>query len=370
MRRWQATDPDRPTESNLRDGQAATSNLETLLLERTLKVLPSMAQLHIRLVEGEAPRLVFQTLLEISLDVTQSQYGFFGEAFLQPDDRVILHSSALSDLSWDAPTREAFLARATRPLVFDNMNSLFGVTLRTGRSYVSNDPEHDPEAGGLPAGHVCFTSYMGLPVSLGGELVGMLGLANRPGGYSYGMAESLEPLLLTTAQLVHAVRTDDKRRRAEAHALERRRGFALVTELGSRFLRVPHAELSAEIEGALAAIGQFVGADRAYLFSIDVDRGELTNTHEWCADGIEPQHQHFQGLPISSFSWVMPRLLAGGVVHLPSVQALPEWAVAEGEVFEAQGIKSLILLPVEVAGRVKGICTARRAIACMSVPTG
>ncbi len=347
------TDPDRAPEPNLRDERAAASKLETALLERILKVLPSVAQLHIRLVEGEAPRLVFQTLLEICLDVTQSQFGFFGEAFLQPDGRVILHSSALSDLSWDAPTREAFLARATRPLVFDNMNSLFGVTLRTGRPYVSNDPEHDPEAAGLPAGHVRLTSYMGLPVSLGGELVGMLGLGNRPGGYSYGMEESLEPVLLTAAQLIHAVRADDKRRRAEAHALERRRGIALVTELGSRFLRAPHAQLSAEIDAALATIGQFVGADRAYLFSIDVDRSELTNTHEWCADGIEPQRQHLQGLPIAAFSWVMPRLLAGEIVHLPSVQALPEWAVTEGETFEAQGIKSLILLPVEVAGRVK-----------------
>ena len=76
----------------------------------------------------------------------------------------------------------------------------------TGETVISNDPANDPRAGGLPGGHPPITTYMGLPLYFGGELVGVAGVANRKGGYTRDIADSIKPLLNTCAGITYAIR--------------------------------------------------------------------------------------------------------------------------------------------------------------------
>ena len=49
---------------------------------------------------------------------------------------------------------------------------------------IANDPAADPRSAGLPPGHPPLRCFLGVPVHHGGEVVGLVGIANRPGGYT------------------------------------------------------------------------------------------------------------------------------------------------------------------------------------------
>lgn len=119
----------------------------------------------------------------------------------------------------------------------------------------------------------------------------------------------------------------------------------LVVQLAFDFLIAPPARFDDEANKALERVGRFVQADRSYLFVYSTDGKTMSNTHEWCAEGIEPQITLLQDLPIDVFPYLMGRLLEGAVVDTV-VADLPADAPVEREVLEMQGIKSLILVRV------------------------
>ena len=58
-------------------------------------------------------------------------------------------------------------------------------------------------------------SSLGLPIHQGDEVVGMIGLANRPNGYDEDVIGYLKPMLLTCGALIDAYRNFQRRQLAE-----------------------------------------------------------------------------------------------------------------------------------------------------------
>ena len=108
------------------------------------------------------------------------------------------------------------------------------------------------------------------------------------------------------------------------------------------------------IDRALEAIGQFVGADRSYIIHFDLKAGTISNTHEWCRTGIESQIDHLQNVPMEMFGWIIDQLTDLQVVHIPMVSELPTEADAAKREFEAEGIQSLLLVPLVSEGKCFG----------------
>jgi signal transduction histidine kinase len=102
-------------------------------------------------------------------------------------------------------------------LRFDNLDRIYGVSATTGEPYISNDISHDPLSVGVPHGHPAMMSFMSLPIHKGKELLAVLGLANRPGGYTQFLADAMAPLMSTCANMLDAVRDEriEKRRQEE-----------------------------------------------------------------------------------------------------------------------------------------------------------
>ena len=65
-------------------------------------------------------------------------------------------------------------------------------------------------------------------------------------------------------------------------------------------------ELSEIIHSLLQAIGNYTGADRVYVFDWETDQKDsLSNAFEWCADGVAPEIDNLQAIPVSSMpNWV------------------------------------------------------------------
>jgi PAS domain S-box-containing protein len=119
----------------------------------------------------------------------------------------------------------------------------------------------------------------------------------------------------------------------------------MLINLSSSFINLPLEYVDAAIDKALGELGSFVGADRAYAFEYLDDQQTCRNTHEWCAEGVEPQKNDLQSVPLT----IMPDWIEshrnGKTIRIPDVLALePENHTRE--VLEAQGIKSLLTVPM------------------------
>jgi len=165
------------------------------------------------IVESNASK-AFQTLLEALLKLTESQYGFIGEVLVKDDGARYLKTHAITDIAWNEATRALYDGNAPM-MEFYNLQTLFGHVIRTGEPVLSNDPLHDVRRGGLPKGHPPLTAFLGLPLFDGQRLIGMVGVANRAGGYDEAMIGYLEPFLRTCSSIIGAYRLDKERQQAE-----------------------------------------------------------------------------------------------------------------------------------------------------------
>jgi diguanylate cyclase (GGDEF)-like protein len=130
--------------------------------------------------------------------------------------------------------------------------------------------------------------------------------------------------------------------------------LALIASTARDFIAEPSSSLDANIHRTLAAIGHLFDADRAYVFEYGAVQGVVSNTHEWCAPGVEPQIEHLQGLPADLFPWWMEELRAGRAINLSSLDDLPPEGESMREMLEAQSIHSLLVLPLVRRGQLDG----------------
>lgn len=138
--------------------------------------------------------------------------------------------------------------------------------------------------------------------------------------------------------------------------LRRRVAFdALVTRIATDFINSPTDAIDTGINRALAAIGEFSDTDRSYVFLLSDDVERMSNTHEWCREGITPYIDDLQELQVDSFGWVRDNVVRDGkVTYLPRVSDLPAWASDERAEFERQGIQSMIMVPMRSGDRTIG----------------
>ena len=144
-----------------------------------------------------------------------------------------------------------------------------------------------------------------------------------------------------------------ERKRATAGLVAETQRQEMLTELSTTYISLPLGRVDAAIEASLGELGGFVEADRSYLFEYDFGRRICSNTHEWCAPGIDPQIQTLRAVPLETIpSWV-ERHRRGEAVAIPDVSALP---AEDGvrRILEPQGVKSLIAVPLMAGGECLG----------------
>jgi diguanylate cyclase (GGDEF)-like protein/PAS domain S-box-containing protein len=109
------------------------------------------------------------------------------------------------------------------------------------------------------------------------------------------------------------------------------------------------------IHRALAVLGEQTDSDRTYVFLRSPSGDTVDNTHEWCADGVEPVIDQLQGVPFDPDRLYFARMvIAGNVVHLDDLSQLPPGTDYERELLQSQGIQSIVVVPMSVGGRLLG----------------
>ncbi len=128
----------------------------------------------------------------------------------------------------------------------------------------------------------------------------------------------------------------------------------LIISISNRFIALQPAEVDAGIQRALKELGEFVKVDRTYLFLFSDDFFDYSNTHEWCAPGIQPEKDNLQGLKTDDIKWWVSQLRRGAAIHVPRIGRMPPEAENERRILEAQNIKSLLVVPLLLGGELLG----------------
>jgi PAS domain S-box-containing protein len=120
----------------------------------------------------------------------------------------------------------------------------------------------------------------------------------------------------------------------------------ILLEASSRFAPAGQRGFDETLNKMLSSIGSLFRAGRSYLFEFTPDLAHMTNTHEWCAPGVEPQIAHLRDFSTDRLPWWKKSILSGRPVIISDVDAMPEEAQGEREEFHAEGIESLVCVPM------------------------
>ncbi|MDQ2087059.1 PAS domain S-box protein [Herbivorax sp. ANBcel31] len=120
----------------------------------------------------------------------------------------------------------------------------------------------------------------------------------------------------------------------------------IVAKISSSFVRANSKNIDNKINEMLKIVGKFFKVDRSYMFLFSENKELMSNTHEWCEDGILSERESIQDYKVDSIPWWKEKIMDKEFVMIDKVKNLPVEAVKEKEEFERQGIKSLFSVPI------------------------
>jgi signal transduction histidine kinase len=162
---------------------------------------------------------VMDRALDYCLELTASEFGFVG--LMQGSDQM-----DVAAIKGFVPDDQSFYARfRTIPV----RPSVFGVVVLTGQPHLSNDVAHDALHVGTPRGHPPVRTFLGAPLVFGSEVLGMLGVANRQGGYDRQQERLLSVFANQVAVAIRNARLYEEQRDMIAR-LQRLRGQVEAAE--------------------------------------------------------------------------------------------------------------------------------------------
>lgn len=95
----------------------------------------------------------------------------------------------------------------------------------------------------------------------------------------------------------------------------------------------------------LEAVAGYYQADRAYTFEFDLERQLLSNTYEWCGEGITAEIEHLQNVPLEVVDDWVRKFETDGDFSIGVLDAERDPTTDEYRILAAQGIDSLMAAP-------------------------
>lgn len=109
-------------------------------------------------------------------------------------------------------------------------------------------------------------------------------------------------------------------------------------------------DLDKALNQVLQIIGQYLSADRAYIFKIRGDK--MDNTHEWCREGVVPQIDSLQGLDVSIVIPWENELQNHQCIIMKDIEEIRGEKVYD--VLSPQDIQNMVIAPLEENGQING----------------
>ncbi|MDN5396060.1 MAG: PAS domain S-box protein, partial [Chryseobacterium sp.] len=126
----------------------------------------------------------------------------------------------------------------------------------------------------------------------------------------------------------------------------------LLVDISSEYINIPFKKVSQSVQKSLQEMSEFVKADRAYIFSYDFANSTCSNMYEYCNEGIGPQIDNLQNVPLDIISEWVEANKKGESIYYPDVQRLPESNLKD--LLQEQDIKSLLVIPAMLQNECLG----------------
>jgi PAS domain S-box-containing protein len=117
----------------------------------------------------------------------------------------------------------------------------------------------------------------------------------------------------------------------------------LVSILSAELVQIATDRIDGGIQGALAKVSQFVGADDAYIFLLDADEDATSKTYRW--SNPEITREGYRPLAPGAVPWIMRRMIATEDI-VATIGTLPVEATRDKAALEAAHLKSLVAVPL------------------------
>ena len=104
----------------------------------------------------------------------------------------------------------------------------------------------------------------------------------------------------------------------------------------------------------LGLVASFYDADRSYVFEFDLGSQRMSNTYEWCAEGIEAEISKLQNMDISIVDRWIVQFEAHGEFYINSTDGELDHDSDEYKILAMQDIQSLMAAPLRLGGDIVG----------------
>lgn len=183
--------------SNITDRRMAEETIKS-----QIKLTNSINEVLQDSIKAENDKEVAIICLSVAEKLTNSKFGFIKEI----NEKGTTDTLAMSDPGWDEcsiPQSEAIKLLSDVEII-----SYWGRVLNQAKSRIVNNPEYDPDSMGVPKGHPPINSFLGVPLKRGDKAIGIIGLANKEGGYNHIDQEKIETLAVAFIEALYGKRAE------------------------------------------------------------------------------------------------------------------------------------------------------------------
>ena len=134
-------------------------------------------------------------------------------------------------------------------------------------------------------------------------------------------------------------------------ALKKRLAYEkMLTDISTQSVLVE--DMSRFLDECLEIMGKTLRVSRIYIFELRYESRTADNTFEWVSDGIMPQKDDLQGLPVNLFSWWFEMMKNNQIINYQDIEDIP--GEQEKETLRPQNIKSILVVPLFVNNSLYG----------------
>ncbi len=128
----------------------------------------------------------------------------------------------------------------------------------------------------------------------------------------------------------------------------------LISDISYSFVGINQINIKEKIISMMEKAGTFFEVDRIYIFIRQEDQEDRSFLYEWQDKDVAAKRVTFADLKKVDFSWSQEELSAKKAIHIPDVSKLLQSASWEKKMLEDEGVKSLLVLPIEEKGTLAG----------------
>lgn len=231
------------------------SRLETERRNQLLEIINVAQQ---QFIKDVSPTIFFEVMLQNILKFTDSKAGLIGEVLPEGKDnrlKILAHT----DISWNQYTDGLYFPFVEAAHELNSLKDLFGEVLRQRAPVICNNPAVSIETDNRDV--EVTTALLGIPIFKGQEQVGILGLANRVGGYPETLIRELSPLMGVLGGIIEAIHNDEQRKVAEQGLRESEERFRVLAD--SAPVMIWMTDVSQRLEYCNKIYHDFIGTSLA-----------------------------------------------------------------------------------------------------------